>query len=133
MSRTRTIRFPFTWTHDLIFRSCLNGRCTSSRLLCFILSTAPIVFNRVFAMIFGWAHGRGICLLWYLDDWLGEVKPRTIQQGLVTQGADKHHFREIFLIDTLIVRFQDVADKFLRLSPPAKMWQQLLGHVASLE
>ena len=40
------------------------------KALCFGLSTAPQVFTRVFAAVSAWAHSRGICLLWYLDDYL---------------------------------------------------------------
>ena len=39
-----------------------------------------------------------------------------------------------FPTDFWIVGFWDLADKFLLLpAPPAKMWQQLLGHMASLK
>ena len=40
----------------------------------------------------------------------------------------------VFLADSQIVRFRDLADKFLfLLSPLVKMWQKLLGHMTSLE
>ena len=37
----------------------------------------------------------------------------------------------VFLTDSLIVRFQELAGSFLLPAPPAKMWQQFLGHIAS--
>ena len=40
---------------------------------------------------------------------------------------------KIFLMDLGNARFRDLADKFLLPAPPAKMQQQLLGHLASLE
>ena len=36
-------------------------------------------------------------------------------------------------MDSQIVRFHDLADKFLLLSASAKMWHQLLGHMACQE
>ena len=43
-------------------------------------------------------------------------------------------WERVYPIDSRIVRFQEVADQFLlHVSPPAKMWQQILGHMISLE
>ena len=42
-------------------------------------------------------------------------------------------WERVFPADSQIVRFWDLTDNFLLLSPPTKMWQQLLGYMASLE
>ena len=43
-------------------------------------------------------------------------------------------WERVFLMDSRIVRFRYLADKsLLLLSLPTKMWQQLLGHMGSLE
>ena len=65
--------------------------------------------------------GPGNCHLF------GEIKPRAFQQGTVSRGANRHHRKEGLSNGLLrIVKFRDLANKFLRWLPPAKMWQQLL-------
>ena len=60
----------------------------------------------------------------------------------VAINLEKSHLRmridtiqeRVFPTDSWIVRFCDLVDKFLLLPALAlKMWQQLLGHMASLE
>ena len=65
---------------------------------------------------------------------LGEDRPRAIQQGSVSRNADRHHPRGVYPANSWIIRFQDLVVKFCILpSPTAKMWQQLLGYMTSLE
>ena len=47
-----------------------KGTVYQFQALCFRLSTAPQVFNRVFAAVSVWVHSHGIRLLRYLDNWL---------------------------------------------------------------
>ena len=65
---------------------------------------------------------------------LGEIRPRANQHGSVYWDADGHHLREGLpdrLSDCLSL---ESGGKFLLLpAPPAKMWLQLLDHMASLE
>ena len=102
-------------------------------------------------------------LLRYLDDWLVIVESRTFlpqhrelvfqlcrDLGIVVDWEKSDlqpstHVQHLgMLIDTSLkkvfpsgahlARFREVAISFpLLLSPPARMWQQLLGHMASLE
>ena len=109
-----------------------------------------------------WAHKRGILLFSYLYDWLviAGLIPRLIEHGRLfsypCQGlgivinwekldvGPTHRgqylsmlmviIRErVYLTGFRIVRFHDVVDEFLQSrSPPVKMWQQVLGHLAFL-
>ena len=53
-----------------LLRFTSEGTVYQFQALCFGLSTAPQVFNRVSAAVSAWAHSHGIRLLRYLDDWL---------------------------------------------------------------
>ena len=53
-----------------LLRFTPEGTVYQFRALCFVLSTAPQVFTRVFAVVSAWAHSHRIRLLRYLDDWL---------------------------------------------------------------
>ena len=114
---------------------------------CFILSTAPQVFTRVLSLLVSeWANEQGICLLWYLDDWLtiadtvphlleqlelllnlrndlgyihlGENKPRANQQGLESRKLIGSI--QGYPVDPRIVRFRGVLDNFLCLISPSE-------------
>ena len=65
---------------------------------------------------------------------LGEVRPPAVHLCPVSVDADKHVSREGFPVASLSGSLSGSGDFFLLLpSPPASMWQQLLGHMASLE
>ena len=133
------------------------------KALCFGLCTAPQVFTQVFATISVWAHAHGIRLLRYLDDWLilasseEEVRQhvRMLLQfchdlGIVV-NLEKSELepsqRATYLgmtVDTVVGRvfptesrvrnILSVGSAFLSMpEPPARQWQVLLGHMASLE
>ena len=143
-------------------RFCLEGWVYQFRALCFGLSMAPQVFTRVFALVSKWAHQGGVCLLRYLDDWLVIAKSRTLllwHRDLVLQlckdlgiivNWEKSNLQPStcvqylgMLIDTSLEKvypsqarlahFLEVATLFLQLPSPQRTWQQLLGHMASLE
>ena len=133
------------------------------KALCFGLSTAPQVFTRVFAAISAFAHSHGISLLRYLDDWLvltssEAVAKKNIQDLLslchslrIVINEEKSDLvpsqtanylsmtidtgaTRIFLSLAQVEKFLLVAERFRALStPPAQLWQVLLGHLASLE
>ena len=132
------------------------------RALCFGLSTAPLVFTRVFAAVLAWAYSHGIRLLRYLDDWLilasskQEAKQavqslfppcRTLgivinekKSDLVPSQTAKYLGMTIdteagkgFPSQAQVEKFLSVTESFCTMdSPPAQLWQVVLGHLASL-
>ena len=138
------------------------GTVYQFKALCFGLSTAPQVFTRVFAAVSAWAHSRAIRLLRYLDDWLvlssserkakesirelfslcrtlgiviNEKKSDRVLQSAkylgmtIDTGAGK-----VFPSLARVEKFLTVAERFCSMqSPPAQLWQVILGHLASLE
>ena len=63
-------RIPVHQSSRKLLRFVSEGTVYQFKALCFILSTAPQVFTRMFATVSAWAHSHGIRLLRYLDDWL---------------------------------------------------------------
>ena len=140
-----------------------EGTVYQFKALCFGLSTAPQVFTRVFAAVSAWAHSLGIRLLRYLDDWLvlssSEEKAkqsirellslcRTLgivinekKSDLVPSQAAKYlgmtidtGAGKVFPSLARVEKFLSVAERFCSMqSPPAQLWQVILGHLASLE
>ena len=51
-------------------RFCLGSQVYKFRVLCFGLSSAPLVFTRVMALVSSVMHRSGFRILRYLDDWL---------------------------------------------------------------
>ena len=141
----------------------VGGDSLPVQSLCFGLSTAPQVFTRVFAAVSAWAHARGIRLLRYLDDWLvlssSEKKAkesirellsicRTLgivinekKSDLVPSQSAKYlgmtidtGAGKVFPSLARVEKFLTVAERFCTMqSPPAQLWQVILGHLASLE
>ena len=133
------------------------------KALCFGLSTAPQVFTRVFAPVSIWAHSVGIRLRRYLDDWLvlaesepevrralvrllqicndlgivvnlskSDLEPKTQAKylGLLLDSVAL----KAFPTEARINRFMETTARFMaQNSPPARLWQSVLGHMASLE
>ena len=121
------------------------------------------VFTRVFAAVSAWAHARGIRLHRYLDDWLvlssSEKKAkesireflslcRTLgivinetKSDLVPSQSAKYlgmtidtGAGKVFPSLARVEKFLTVAERFCSMqSPPAQLWQVILGHLASLE
>ena len=128
----------------------------------FGLSSVPQVFTRVFALVSKRVHQRGIHRS-LLSGWLvGHHRlvalsigaalplfPVLSKPGIViskksdlmpTQRALYHGmlmdtiWERVYPPDSCITSFLGIATKFLPFSePPSKLWQQLLGHMASLE
>ena len=131
--------------------------------MCFGLSTAPQVFTRVFAVVSVWAHSHRIRLLHYLDDWLLLASSeREAKQAVQSLLSLCHTLRIVInekksdlvpsqtakylgmTIDTeagkdfpslvQVEKFLAVAESFCTMdAPPARLWQVILGHLASLE
>ena len=140
-----------------------EGTVYQFKALCFGLSTAPQVFTRVFAAVSAWAHSRGIRLLRYLDDWLvlssSEKKAKQSirellslchtlgivinekKSDLVPSQSAKYlgmtidtGAGKVFPSLARVEKFLAVAERFYSMqSPPAQLWQVILGHLASLE
>ena len=146
-----------------LLRFMSEGTVYQFKALCFGLLTAPQVFTRVFAAVSAWAHSRGIRLLRYLDDWLvlssSEKKAkesirellslcRTLgivinekKSDLVPSQSAKYFGMtidtgagKVFPSLARVEKFLTVVERFCSMqSPPAQLWQVILGHLASLE
>ena len=156
-------QIPIHGSSRKLLRFMSEGTVCQFKALCFGLSTAPQVFTRVFAAVSAWAHARGIRLLRYLDDWLvlssSEKKAkesirellslcRTLgivinekKSDLVPSQSAKYlgmtidtGAGKVFPSLARVEKFLTVAKRFCTMqSPPAQLWQVVLGHLASLE
>ena len=156
-------QIPIHGSSRKLLRFMSEGTVYQFKALCFGLSTAPQVFTRVFAAVSAWAHSRGIRLLRYLDDWLvlssSEKKAkesirellslcRTLgivinekKSDLVPSQSAKYlgmtintGAGKVFPSLARVEKFLTVAERFCSMqSPPAQLWQVILGHLASLE
>ena len=156
-------QIPIHGSSRKLLRFMSEGTVYQFKALCFGLSTAPQVFTRVFAAVSAWAHARGIQLLRYLDDWLvlssSEKKAkesirellsvcRTLgivinekKSDLVPSQSAKYlgmtidtGAGKVFPSLARVEKFLTVAERFCTMqSPPAQLWQVVLGHLASLE
>ena len=156
-------QIPIHGSSRKLLRFMSEGTVYQFKALCFGLSTAPQVFTRVFAEVSAWAHARGIRLLRYLDDWLvlssSEKKAkesirellslcRTLgivinekKSDLVPSQSAKYlgmtidtGAGKVFPSLARVEKFLTVAERFCTMqSPPAQLWQVILGHLASLE
>ena len=156
-------QIPIHGSSRKLLRFMSEGTVYQFKALCFGLSTAPQVFTRVFAAVSAWAHARGIRLLRYLDDWLvlssSEKKAkesirellslcRTLgivinekKSDLVPSQSAKYlgmtidtGAGKVFPSLARVEKFLTVAESFCSMqSPPAQLWQVILGHLASLE
>ena len=156
-------QIPIHGSSRKLLRFMSEGTVYQFKALCFGLSTAPQVFTRVFAAVSAWAHARGIRLLRYLDDWLvlssSEKKAkesirellslcRTLgivinekKSDLVPSQSAKYlgmtidtGAGKVFPSLARVEKFLTVAERFCTMqSPPAQLWQVILGHLASLE
>ena len=156
-------QIPIHGSSRKLLRFMSEGTVYQFKALCFGLSTAPQVFTRVFAAVSVWAHARWIRLLRYLDDWLvlssseKKVKEsirellslcRTLRivinekkSYLVPSQSAKYlgmtidtGAGKVFPSLARVEKFLTVAERFCTMpSPPAQLWQVILGHLASLE
>ena len=156
-------QIPIHGSSRKLLRFMSEGTVYQFKALCFGLSTAPQVFTRVFAAVSAWAHSRGIRLLRYLDDWLvlssSEKKAkesirellslcRTLGIVINEKKSDLVPSQSVkylgMTIDTgagkvfpslaRVEKFLTVAERFCSMqSPPAQLWQVILGLLASLE
>ena len=156
-------QIPIHGSSRKLLRFMSEGTVYQFKALCFGLSTAPQVFTRVFAAVSAWAHSRGIRLLRYLDDWLvlssSEKKAKESirellslchtlgivinenKSDLVPSQSAKYlgmtidtGAGKVFPSLARVEKFLTVAERFCSMqSPPAQLWQVILGHLASLE
>ena len=155
-------QIPIHRSSRKLLRFTSEGTVYQFQALCFGLSTAPKVFTRVFTAVSAWAHSHGIRLLRYLHDWLllasSERKAKQAIQSLlslchtlgivineksdlVPSQAAKYLGMTIdteagkdFPSLTRVEKFLMVAESFCTMdAPPARLWQVILGHLASLE
>ena len=156
-------QIPIHGSSRKLLRFMSEGTIYQFKALCFGLSTAPQVFTRVFAAVSAWAHARGIRLLRYLDDWLvlssSEKKAKEsirellslchtlgivineTKSDLVPSQSAKYlgmtidtGAGKVFPSLARVEKFLTVAERFCSMqSPPAQLWQVILGHLASLE
>ena len=140
-----------------------EGTVYQFQALCFGLSTAPQVFTRVFVAVSAWAHSHWIRLLRYLDDWLvlssSEKEAKQAVRSLLslchTLGIVINEKKldlvpsqtvkylgmtidtragKVFSSLARVEKFLSVAERFCAMeSPPAQLWQVILGHLSSLE
>ena len=156
-------QIPIHGSSRKLLRFMSEGTVYQFKALCFGLSTAPQVFTRVFAAVSAWAHSRGIRLLRCLDDWLvlssSEKKAKQSikellslchtlgivinekKSNLVPSQSAKYlgmtidtGAGKVFPSLARVEKFLAVAERFCSMqSPPAQLWQVILGHLASLE
>ena len=156
-------QIPVHGSSRKLLRFMSEGTVYQFKALCFGLSTTPQVFTRVFTAVLAWAHSRGIRLLRYLDNWLvlssSEKKAkesirellslcRTLgivinekKSDLVPSQSAKYlgmtidtGAGKVFPSLARVEKFLTVAERFCSMqSPPAQLWQVILGHLASLE
>ena len=154
---------PVAPRHRRYLRFMVEGKKYQFRCLPFGLGTSPYVFTRVVKAVGSYARSRGLLLIQYLDDWsisghnsvsckrwtdwllqlaiaLGllpnipksdldpsQLFPFIGIQFDLTQGTARP-------VDHRIQNFIQLAHGFLQCQvQPARMWQQLLGHLTSLE
>ena len=139
-----------------------EGTVYQFKALCFRLSTALQVFTQVFAAVSVWALSHGIRLLRYRDDWLvlasSEIEAKKNVRDLLSlcrslgvvineksdlvpsQTANylgttiDTRAARIFTSLVRVEKFLLVAETFWAMStPPAQLWQAILGHLALLE
>ena len=156
-------QIPIHGSSRKLLRFMSEGTVYQFKPLCFGLSTAPQVFTRVFAAVSAWAHARGIQLLRYLDDWLVLSSSEKKAKESIRELLSLCHTLRIVInekksdlvpsqsakylgmtIDTgagkvfpslaRVEKFLTVAERFCTMqSPPAQLWQVVLGHLALLE
>ena len=162
ISGRHTSRFRFTW--NLVPFAALFQRVasSSSKLLCFGLSTAPQVFSRVMVPVSAILHAMGVCMRRYLDDWLVQSSSReSLLRDLRTvfdlcrELGVVINLEKFNLVPSQVVQYLGVVintrsfaaspspDRISRLlstveefqsstSPPASLWLSLLGILSLL-
>ena len=161
--RDAYFHIPIAQESRRFLRFVWKGKVFQFRALCFGLATAPQVFTRVFAAVSSEVHSRGVRLLRYLDDWLLPAPSREealasrdlvlnlcVDLGILVNypksdlvPAQRRQYLGMVLDSVKFRAYPSVdrVERFLTLStsfaaieaPPAKLWQSLLGHLASLE
>ena len=161
-SRTPTSRYPFIISLDFYHQIVLGRRVYKFKTVGFCLSTVPQVFYQCLLWVWNRFARGGIQLHlsgWQVGDCgvcsslasTSQATPSALPGLGVVINMEKSDLEPTskvqylgMLIDTMwegvfltasrIVRFWDLAARFLLLlASLAKMWQQLLSHMASME
>ena len=150
-----------TSRHLLSFQ--YQGRTFQYRVLPFGLKESPWVFTRLVSTLVGYLRCRGICIHYYLDDWLIVASSQSLllshlQESLLCAQSVGFliNWEKSSLVPSQVPTFLGAVLDFPRLvarpadrriltliqvvshlvaspSAPARLWQQFLGHLASLK
>lgn len=156
------LQIPVHPASQRYLRFAWERRALQFRALCFGLSTAPQMFTRMMAPVASELHKLGIRTHQYLDDWLllagsYQEAPESTQTALnlCTRLGIRINYSNSSLLPMQEITYLGVRIQSTRLKaiptqkrvdnllyllrafldaqhPPAKEWQQLLGHMSSL-
>lgn len=157
------LHVPIAKRHRKYLRFKVQGQSYQFRALPFGLTTSPYVFTRIVKAVGAYARSHGLSILQYLDDWSISCADSiacsawtkwlldlVLALGLLVNlpKCDLDPAQLIQFVGILFDLIRGLArpadhriDKFLALvksflqqkTPPASSWQQLLGHMTSLE
>jgi len=157
------LHVPIAVTHRRYLRFMVGGIHYQFRSLPFGLTTSPYVFTRIVKAVGAYVRANGVSLLQYLDDWNTQADGNRVSQSQtnylsqVTTGlglllnlgkselvpAQRFNFvgMDIDLVEGLArpaahraLVLSNLVESFLSLpEQPAHFWQQILGHLTSLE
>lgn len=157
------MHIPVARRHRKYLRFMVRGRAFQFRALPFGLTTSPYVFTRVVKAVGSYVRSRGLSIIQYLDDWniscksfdacklwttwlLSLTRDLGLLVNLLKSDLDPAQLFQFIGIlfdlirgtarpaDHRIEAFLKLAEKFLsQAAPKAESWQQILGHMTSLE
>jgi hypothetical protein len=157
------LHIPIALRHRKFLRFRVGKRHFQFRSLPFGLTTSPYVFTRVAKAVGSFVHSRGLALLLYLDDWNSSSPTQVLASKfhgwlvcltealgfLINWEKSDPEPSQVFQFvgiifdlirgsarpaDHRIEAFLALASRcFQQPSQPAFRWQQVLGHMTSLE
>ena len=157
------LHVPIYPPHRRYLRFKVGSSLYQFKSLPFGLTTAPYVFTRVAKAVAAFVHSRGVRLLQYIDDWCIPARSAAVAHehttwvldvsnhlGLVSHPEKSdlipsQHFQYVGIEFNLalgralpaqhrVTSWLDLASSFqAQQAPTAFLWQQVLGHLTSLE
>ncbi|XP_068250797.1 uncharacterized protein [Palaemon carinicauda] len=125
---------PVHLTSRKYLRAMLANLVYQYQVLSFGLLPAPQVFIRLFTLVSIWAHIQGTRFLRYLDEWLilADSRETLLLQWdkLLQLCPDPDELREVK--SKASTKYGIPRDEYQD-QLPARQWQQLIGHLTSLE